>query len=357
MPVNNPSKYPLRVNAPRKGIQFSYLRAGALLGIIAISGLFLLPQVITLEVINEQTQTTTTQPAVVTTAVANSFPISVNPATKSIVDNPQADAFFKANRTPLTAAVGNVGDLFSWIASLIDNTALYQSLAGADGHLISVRPGYRKEEVLSQLTNALHWTKIQQQQFSAAVASENSGIPDGIFAPGNYVVDTSMTPASVAALMNVKFGQTILSHYSTTTASTVPLSDALTVASMLEREASGSSDIRIISGIIWNRLFNNMNLQIDATLQYAKGENRSGNWWQKVVPADKFIKSPYNTYAHAGLPPGPIANPSVASVLAALNPVPTSCLYYFHDARGVFHCSKTYAQHVALLKKYYGQGK
>ena len=124
-----------------------------------------------------------------------------------------------------------------------------------------------------------------------------------------------------------------LSHYSSTTASQIPLADALTVASMLEREASGSGDIQIISGIIWNRLFNGMPLQIDATLQYAKGESRNGNWWQAVTPDDKFIKSPYNTYEHVGLPPGPISNPSVASVIAALNPVQTSCLYYFHDAK------------------------
>jgi UPF0755 protein len=125
--------------------------------------------------------------------------------------------------------------------------------------------------------------------------------------------------------------------------------------------------MRIISGIIWNRLFNNMNLQIDATLQYAKASEPdgktsqrgevAGNWWPAVLPKDKYIKSPYNTYENPGLPPGPIATPSVAAVLAALNPVPTSCLYYFHDANGVFHCSDTYVEHVALLKEYYGQGK
>jgi UPF0755 protein len=57
------------------------------------------------------------------------------------------------------------------------------------------------------------------------------------------------------------------------------------------------------------------------------------------------------------LPPTPIANPSVAAVLAALNPKKTTCLFYFHDASAGFHCSDTYEQHVALLKKYYGRGK
>ena len=80
-------------------------------------------------------------------------------------------------------------------------------------------------------------------------------------------------------------------------------------------------------------------------------------WWPNVLPKDRFRVSPYNTYQHTGLPPTPIANPSVASVLAALNPRNTSCLFYFHDAARQFHCSDTYAEHVALLKKYFGRGK
>jgi UPF0755 protein len=102
-----------------------------------------------------------------------------------------------------------------------------------------------------------------------------------------------------------------------------------------------------------------MNLQLDATLQYAKAQKSpiAGSWWPQVVPKDKYINSPYNTYLHAGLPPTPIASPSVAAVLAALNPVNTPCLFYFHDRNGNFHCTDTYAAHVALLKKYYGQGK
>ena len=65
----------------------------------------------------------------------------------------------------------------------------------------------------------------------------------------------------------------------------------------------------------------------------------------------------YNTYQNKGLPPGPIATPSMAAVLAALNPKNTDCIFYFHDARGNFHCTENYKEHVRLLKKYYGQGK
>jgi UPF0755 protein len=285
------------------------------------------------------------------------FLMSVDPAKKSITANPTADAFFIRSTSSLTASLGSLGDLVRLIASLIDSTSFYRSLAGADGRLITIMAGDRKEQVAERLASALSWNTLQQQQFVSAVQAGPAGLSEGMLSPGTYVVDHSMTPANVASLMSVAFNRSILVHYSSSTAAKVPLSQALTVASILEREARGPSDMRIISGIIWNRLFKNMNLQLDATLQYAKGESSTGNWWQKVMPKDKYVASPYNTYAHPGLPPGPIANSSVASVIAALNPVQTDCIYYFHDKKGNFHCSTTYAQHVALLKKYYGQGK
>jgi UPF0755 protein len=99
-----------------------------------------------------------------------------------------------------------------------------------------------------------------------------------------------------------------------------------------------------------------MKLQLDATLQYAKANGRNG-WWPVVRSRDKYIRSPYNTYQNGGLPPGPIANPSVAAIVATLNPKKTPCFYYFHDNDSAFHCSETYDEHVALLKKYFGRGR
>ena len=137
----------------------------------------------------------------------------------------------------------------------------------------------------------------------------------------------------------------------------VPLEDALAIASLLEREAYDFEDMRYISGIIWNRLFADMKLQLDATLQYAKGTKSPSSWWPRVVPADKYIVSPYNTYAHEGLPPTPIANPSIDAIVAALNPRKTNCMFYFHDRQSNFHCAETYEEHVELLKQHYGRGR
>ena len=93
-----------------------------------------------------------------------------------------------------------------------------------------------------------------------------------------------------------------------------------------------------------------MSLDIDATLQYVKGTEE--NWWPQVESKDKFIDSPYNTYKNTGLPPHPIANPGLAAISAALNPLTTSCLYYLHDKYGRIHCSPSYAGHKTNIELY-----
>ena len=88
--------------------------------------------------------------------------------------------------------------------------------------------------------------------------------------------------------------------------------------------------MRLISGIIHNRLKIGMPLQIDATLQYITGQ--SNNWWPVPRSEDKEIDSPFNTYQNKGLPPLPIATPSKDAIRAALNPAKTDCLYYLIGA-------------------------
>lgn len=285
------------------------------------------------------------------------FPVSVDPARKLIVENPHADVLIEEDANPaLTAAVEHAQGVLAWIASRVASLPVYRMLAGSNIGFVTIHPGYRQEEVAQAFASELGWSVAQRKSFLASVKSTPPTLSEGQFVPGTYEVHGAMTPHEVQTLLNDRFTTEIINRYSTTTAEQVPLSDALTIASLIERETGGTDDMRLISGIIWNRLFIGMNLQIDATLQYAKSANTK-SWWPPVRPADKYIKSSYNTYANKGLPPGPIANPSVAAVIAALNPKPTDCIFYFHDKYGNFHCSPDYAGHVALLKKHYGQGK
>jgi UPF0755 protein len=234
----------------------------------------------------------------------------------------------------------------------------YQNLASPISRLLVIQSGERQEEITAHFAHIMGWTESETEVFRTRLKAEVPVLPDGKLYPGNYVVEKEADPETVAAVVADKFNTEVRSHYSSDIESVVPLKDTLILASLLEREAYDFEDMRYISGIIWNRLFIDMRLQIDATMQYAKASKLKNpgqnNWWPAPLPADKFIDSPYNTYKYAGLPPAPIANPSIDAIIAALNPRKTDCLFYFHDQKGKFYCSKTYEDHVALLKKVYG---
>ena len=104
------------------------------------------------------------------------------------------------------------------------------------------------------------------------------------------------------------------------------LHEIIIIASMIEKEAGSDSERATIASVIFNRLKQNMPLQIDATVQYALPERK-----EQLSVEDTQIDSPYNTYKYTGLPAGPIANPGLASIKAAISPAKTSYLYYALD--------------------------
>jgi UPF0755 protein len=99
--------------------------------------------------------------------------------------------------------------------------------------------------------------------------------------------------------------------------------DVLIIASLVEREAAVPRERRLVSSVIYNRLKNDISLGIDATVRFI-----TGNWTEPLKQSELANPSPYNTRVHAGLPPGPIGNPGLASIRAAANPARTSYLFY-----------------------------
>ncbi len=293
--------------------------------------------------------------------VIEPFPISVYPAEKKIteVENLNTQPYFQnklSDRSILPSFLKNK-KIFAQIVDSLSQLHWYQNLASPSSRILIIRPGERKEEVINTFAKILNWDQQMKETFESLVVSAAPPLAEGKFFPDNYLVSKDATPEKVADIIIQNFNSEIAIRYTDDIQKIVPLKEALTIASILEREAYDFTDMREISGIIWNRLFIDMPLQIDATLQYANGTSHSKTWYPKVTPEDKYIESPYNTYRNKDLPPTPIGSPSVEAVLAALNPVPTDCLFYFHDKNSQFHCSKTYKEHVRLLKKYYGQGK
>jgi UPF0755 protein len=239
---------------------------------------------------------------------------------------------------------------FDW-AQLAD-ASFYENLANPSVRIIRVQEGLRKEEIANIMADKLDWSSSEKDSFLNAHIALGGKNYEGYYFPKTYMVDKNDGPADISNLMFTEFEKNVSSIVKPRKSQIVNKDTALKIASIIQRESGGKSDMRLISGIIWNRIFKGMKLQMDATLQYAKGSEEDG-WWPRVIPEDKNIDSPYNTYLYPSLPPSPIANPGLAALEAAYNPVQTSCLFYLHDKQGQIHCSATYAGHLANIKRYY----
>jgi UPF0755 protein len=112
------------------------------------------------------------------------------------------------------------------------------------------------------------------------------------------------------------------------------------MASMIEKEVKTMEDKKIVSGILWKRMNSGMRLQVDATVLYA--QNKEG---LKVYTKDTQIDSPYNTYRNDGLPLGPISNPGIDSIIAAVYPTKTAYYYYLSAPDGKTIWAKTLEEH------------
>ncbi len=185
---------------------------------------------------------------------------------------------------------------------------------------------------------------------------------EGYLFPDTYTFELGENPKYVINKMLVNFDAKMDEYMAQYTGEDIQYSlhDIVTIASMIEKETDGTNndernDYRSIASVIYNRLENPAAetvgyLQIDATLVYLNGGK---------VPtvADRAIDSPYNTYLYKGLPAGPISNPGMTSLLAAMNPADTNYYYYVLNPETKQHeYSRTYAEHEALVQRYQGNG-
>ena len=185
---------------------------------------------------------------------------------------------------------------------------------------------------------------------------------EGYLFPDTYTFEMGENPKYVLNKMLVNFDAKMDEYMPQYTGEDAQYSlhDIVTIASMIEKETDGTNneernDYRSIASVIYNRLKNPAAetvgyLQIDATLVYLNGGK---------VPtlADREIDSPYNTYLHQGLPPGPISNPGMQSLLAAMNPADTNYYFYVLNPETKQHeYTRTYAEHEALVQRYQNNG-
>lgn len=288
------------------------------------------------------------------TEMVEPFPVSVDSYTKIIATSTIVNDFY---HNTLANSPNSTEHWWNKLASTLSSKSWYQNLASPVSRILVIWPGERKEEIAKNIGDILGWNKDDRIEFENLIDSTNPIMTEGKYLPGQYVAHRDATPQDIQTMITESFQTEIMNRYTEEVKAKVPLKEALIIASLIEREAGDFENKREVSGVIWNRLFIDMPLQLDATLQYIRGSNSyEPKWWPSVRTTDKYLESPYNTYKYSGLPPAPISNPSIDSILAALNPVITDCLFYFHTSNGTYYCSETYKEHVAKLRSVYGQG-
>ena len=176
---------------------------------------------------------------------------------------------------------------------------------------------------------------------------------EGYLFPDTYLIPRSADLNTVLSLFKTNFDN---KYKSVASLKTTDLTEAQTVivASIIEKEAKFPSDQPLVASVIMNRLNMGMALQVDPSVAYALGYQASTKtWWKKDLTLEDIkINSPYNTYLNPGLPPGPISNPGLSAIKAALSPASSNYLYYYSDSKGHLHFATTLQGHQANILKY-----
>lgn len=222
---------------------------------------------------------------------------------------------------------------------------------GTDDIWVTIPEGWRIEEIAESLG------RQELTEFDQAVFLDLAASSEGKLFPDTYLISRDATAKTVYSILTNTFDKKIVEGLAEELGQAEQagrsLDQVLTMASLIEREANGAEQMRQISGVLWRRLEIGMPLQVDATLQYAKGYNKAeASWWVPPTIEDKKLNSAFNTYLNPGLPPRPIANPGLDAIRAAADPTPTEYLFYIHDREGQVHFAKTLEQHNANVAKY-----
>jgi len=221
-----------------------------------------------------------------------------------------------------------------------------------DLYWVTISYCLRKEQVGEILASTLGWSQGNLDAWNKIYSNSNSEYFEGVYYPDTYLLPSDETPIQIAQRFIDRFNEKFAPFAEEYVAKNIKWTTGLKIASLISREAAGTKDMKLISGIIWNRLNEDMPLQIDSTMQYTLGKNSNGRWWGAIDLEEKQSDSPYNSYLNKGLPPTPICSPGVAAIEAALNPEETNCLFYLHDPAGEIHCAETYEEHLENIKTY-----
>ena len=230
---------------------------------------------------------------------------------------------------------------------------------------VTIPEGKRDEEVAKILEKA---NVVPAQAFLDALQNghynydflrdNNGGALEGYVFPDTYNFPLHNQPEDVVDLMLKNFGQRVTPDLRNAYQQEgLSIKQAVTLASIVEREAQTPEERPTIASVFFNRMKLGMPLQADPTVQFAlsrdgKSVSQFGLWKQQLTLEDLTIDSPYNTYTRTGLPPSPIANPGLASLQAVAHPAQTDYLFFVAKDDGSHVFAATFAEHQANIAKY-----
>lgn len=237
------------------------------------------------------------------------------------------------------SAVGVRSGTYSFEKKLPVFSVVYRvayGITGAPLIRVTVPEGATTREIAQLFADAV--PGFSAERFRALATSK-----EGYLFPETYIVAPGITEEAVVALMERTFSEKIVAIQDEIDAFGKPLQDVVTMASILEKEARLYETRQTVAGILWKRIEIGMALQVDAVFGYIYDTETFSPTFNQLTATD----SPYNTYQHKGLPPGPISNPGLEALKAAVNPIKTSYLYYLTGSDGTMHYSRTFDEHVA----------
>lgn len=220
-------------------------------------------------------------------------------------------------------------------------------------HQVTIPEGFTAQDIArllagERLVNAERFTALAKDLQLVESLDVPGDSLEGYLFPDTYRLTRGMGEEEILRIMVARFHQALPKDFDLQAERLgLDLHSVVTLASLIEKEAKLDRERPIVAAVFHNRLRRNMPLQSDPTAVYgAPGPRR------RITSLDLRRKTPYNTYLKAGLPPGPIANPGQASLLAALNPARVSFLYFVAKNDGTHFFSRTLEQHAQAVRKY-----
>ena len=183
--------------------------------------------------------------------------------------------------------------------------------------------------------------------FDTAAFIDQALLHEGKLFPETYLVPKDFTAEELLTVLLETFDANTSNLADAIAASPFTLEEIIILASIVEREANDEASMRLVSGILQNRLAIGMALQVDASMEYVLDKPLS-----ELTAEDLELDTPYNTYLYPGLPPTAIGNPGLLAIDAILNPTPSEYFFYITGDDGNFYYAPDFDTHRANIERY-----